>query len=485
MLRALFLGLTTTVSVTAVADTTQRITLERAITLAQRGNPALADASLAVIEADGSELRARGVFDASLEAATTIGRDRHDPRQSPLTQQVAADQVRGSLAIRKRFTTGTEAAVTLSATRGATTQRFAANGLPNDLATTTVSPQIDIELTQSLWGGRRAAALRVTAATSARNAADHGRRAAAAAVTRDIIRAYYELAFSEREVAIRSATATATAEQLRIVTLEIERGARPRQAAAEIEEEVARRREETLIATGAMSERSLELARLLGLPPTTVLRADSLPELAQPTAPAVSERAIESVTASDPRVAAALERTVALARELAAVDDETRWQIDAFVRGTIGADADRVRDALAATAGYRGWAVEAGLTVRAPLASHTRRGGLDAARARLVRARIEVAETQSRVAREAHQEVARIAIADQRQAALARSIELAEHNLAAEQRRWDRGDSTAFELLRRHTLVGEARLRATRAVVDRLIAAASLASLGDAGGGTR
>jgi len=73
--------------------------------------------------------------------------------------------------------------------------------------------------------------------------------------------------------------------------------------------------------------------------------------------------------------------------------------------------------------------------------------------------------------------VDRLDIALLRRRALARSVELAQTNLDAEQRRWERGDTTSFEVLRRQTALADAKLRAERAHIDAIAARAAIDAL--------
>jgi outer membrane protein TolC len=131
-------------------------------------------------------------------------------------------------------------------------------------------------------------------------------------------------------------------------------------------------------------------------------------------------------------------------------------------------------DALVRAAGYGGWTVEAGVAIRIPLGDRARRAAVAAARARLVEARTQIAEVDAAVAATTARERHRLRLAARRRVALTRSIELAEANLAAETRRWERGDGTTFDVLRRQSLLADARLRAVRARVDELDARAGL-----------
>jgi len=103
-----------------------------------------------------------------------------------------------------------------------------------------------------------------------------------------------------------------------------------------------RRREDALVAAGQVSERSVALASLLGLAPTTELRVVDAPG---DPAPVDRERALALAVAHSPRVAAAIKKGDASAADLDRADDEARWRVDTFVRGSLESDSDTARDA--------------------------------------------------------------------------------------------------------------------------------------------
>lgn len=459
----------------AVAGAAPRaLTLPDALALALRHNPTLAAARVAVVDAQGRELHARGAYEPTLEITASAQDARNDPRISPFPEDLHREQVVAQATITQPFRDGSRLALRASAAAGQTTTRTLNGDASQDITIETVTPTIDLTFDEPLWGGRGAGPAEAAQLRALRGAAELDEQAAIEQIVRDVEHAYWELYLAQQEQGIRRHAVELADGQLRVVKAEIARGTRPPLAAAEVEEELARRHEDQLVAQGAVAERSIALARLLGLPVDGELAAADVP----PSRPAVAaSEIVRAALAHSPRLLAAMRRGDAAAAELAHADDDARWRVDAFVHGSLSQSGDGVRAALGATAGYGGWLIEAGVRVRLPLGSAAARGATDSARAQLVRRRIDVADTEAEVAAAATGAANRLEVAVARRAALARSVELAQQNLDAEQRRWQRGDTTSFEVLRRQTALADTQLRAERARIDELAAATDVEAL--------
>src|SRR5262249_39625713 len=98
---------------------------------------------------------------------------------------------------------------------------------------------------------------------------------------RDVVSAYWDLAYAAEETAVRRQSAASAREQLRIVEANIKVGKQPPSASAEVEVSIALREEDALFAEQAELERAIELARLLNLdigPAQPLLSAAERPE---------------------------------------------------------------------------------------------------------------------------------------------------------------------------------------------------------------
>jgi outer membrane protein TolC len=157
-------------------------------------------------------------------------------------------------------------------------------------------------------------------------------------------------------------------------------------------------------------------------------------------------------------------------------DDRSRWQLDASVTGTLSSGRDHLRDAIDDVAGYGGFTIEVALTLRVPLTDRLARGTRDGARARYLAARVGSADVAAELATELATWTDRRDLARRRQESSRRARVLADENLSAEQNRWERGDTTAYEVLRRQAAVSDARLRLERARIDEIDADTAVAA---------
>src|SRR5213078_3339041 len=240
------------------------------------------------------------------------------------------------------FADGSRLALRVEAVAGRNTARVPAGDATSDLTVETVTPTIELTFTEPLWGGRQAGRAEAAELEALCGAAELDAQAAAEQIVRDVEHAYWQLYLAQQEVAIRSHAVELADGQLRVVRAEIVRGTRPPLAAAEVEEELARRREDQLVAQGAVAERSIALARLLGLPVDGELAAGDAPrEHPAAAAPDI----VHAALAHSPRLAAAGRRGDGAASALARVEDEARWRVDAFVHGQLSQPADGVRAA--------------------------------------------------------------------------------------------------------------------------------------------
>ncbi|HUJ61364.1 MAG TPA: TolC family protein, partial [Kofleriaceae bacterium] len=406
---------------------------------------------------------------------TTSGQSaRHDPRAMPFIQELMREQATAAASVTKPLRDGGRLAVQVEADEAKVTSFVPEGVINSNFTQTTMTPLVEARWDEPLLGGRIAGPAHTAALDALHGAAELDELATAEQVVRDVERAYWQLYLAQQELAIFGGAVALAQGQLDFVRAEIARGTRAPLAAAEVEEELARRREDELVARGALAERSLALAQLLGLPPDSELAAADTP---RQVAPGARADIVRAALAHSPKLRAASARGDAAGFELAKAEDDGRWRLDAYLSGTLSAPADRTRDALYATAGYGGWTIEAGFTLKLPLGDATARGKRDGARARLVGARIEVADVAAEVASAATRAANQLELAGARRLALARSVELAQQNLDAEHKRWQRGDGTSFELLRRQAAVADAQLREARARVDELSAAADVDAL--------
>ena len=478
--RAAVLGLVAAAAAARAASADgARLTLHDVLVAAVRRNPSLALGAAQTAIAGARAAEAAGAFDPVFDAQLVSSASRKDPNQGLLFQQLQQDGATASAGVTDHLPGG--GTLSLHVEAGAThgVSRLSQNGRDVDGTSDLYQPALRLGVVQPLWRGRgRVAQAGVDRAHAERGAAVAEREAAADDLVRDVVTAYWELVFARQELDIRRASVGLAQEQLRIVKLAIRLGKQPDTAVAEVEVEIGLREEDALVADNAVTERSLELRRLAGLdlgPGEIAIEPADPPAAADPELPEI-DGALRRALAG-PRLAALEARRRSASIDLAARQDALGPQLDLKLDvAATGSDARPV-DAVGRMAGYGGIDARAALVFSMPLGGGAARGARDAARGELLAARIREADVSAQLTVAVVRAVDDLRLARKRSEVLARSTGLAETNLATENRRFEAGGTTSFEVLKRQAELAQARLRRARAQIDRLEATARLDAL--------
>jgi len=163
-----------------------------------------------------------------------------------------------------------------------------------------------------------------------------------------------------------------------------------------------------------------------------------------------------------------------------AADNAARSRLDLEISGGPTGVNTTASGALSSAVQHPGLTVFAGLTADHAIEQRTERGGQAVARAAVMSARIAERDAQARLGvrvtravQRTRAAIASVALGDQ-------AIDLAVQNVAAEQKRFELGKSTNFDVLRRQDELEQARLRKASAVADYLAARAELDGLSGA-----
>jgi outer membrane protein TolC len=355
----------------------------------------------------------------------------------------------------------------------------AANTMFDRSSSTAWAPSLQLVLTHPLLRGigvHTARAQRFHAA-AIRDRAHLQRETSASVLVRDVVGAYWELAYARDELEIRRAAAAGAREQLAIVKANIEVGKQPPSASAEVLVAIALRDEEALFAAQAARERSLDLERLVAMPLDPRARlAASEPPLTPEKLPPV-EQLLETARAHNPELAAAhaVERNAAV--DVTVTENGMLPQLDiAFSGGPTGNAAD-FGAAFGQLARFQAYALSGSLVFSEPLGHHTARGLRDQARATLHKAKLGAADIAVQVDTAVLRLVSQIETAEERIAVLAATTDHAALDLEAERARFAVGRASNFDVLRRQDELAQARLRQARARIDYLKTVAALGAV--------
>jgi hypothetical protein len=229
-------------------DATRTITLADALAEARAHNPSY---RAAIAARDGAAAQARGaagVDDRLLEAGVDGLTRAADPVTGPFFQETGVDAIGGHVALWQPLPWGGRVGVEVAEQVARTSVRVAAGGPVSDITTTVHQPRAELVWQQPLLRdrGRRGHAAAPARASAAADAAEASRAAAEVALAYDVERAYWELAYAEREVQIRDSALALARDQERVIAARAEVG-----KVAELE-----------VATAAQAIAAREAARL-------------------------------------------------------------------------------------------------------------------------------------------------------------------------------------------------------------------------------
>jgi outer membrane protein len=362
-------------------------------------------------------------------------------------------------------------------------------------------------VTQPLLGGRgrRVARAEQRRTRVARDAAALQREIAAFDTIRDVVRAYWELAYASRVVEIQRGSLELAREQLRITEAAVRaRVSSPSEILA-VRHEIAVREQTVMLAEVDVSERSLTLRHLAGLEigpgeidiaatdafagqPTTPgtgaapgaapgqPATGQAPGQPDPGAPAIDlDAAIEQARANNPRLALARTGTdtAEIAEELA--EDTLRPRLD--FNAQIGPTSTVIEGEGISRDPSAGYTASASLSYTSSFGQRQARGGRDRARADKQRARIDLADAERELTVSVVRAVDLVRMARKRIDVSELAVELAEQNLASERTLFQAGEARNYDILARQDELAQALLSRERAIADYHQAVADLEAL--------
>jgi outer membrane protein TolC len=304
------------------------------------------------------------------------------------------------------------------------------------------------------------------------------RQLRASNVLRDVIQAYWELAYAAQDLAIQRSAVDLAREQLRVTQAQIDVGRLAEIDRAAVEQAIGERMQSAVVAEQNVFFRSLELRRLWGLPvdPT-------LPPLVAREAPRAAPREVDIRREMERALEASPQlRSLKLGQRLSEIDIQTaenalRPQLD-FI-GTVGSTG-RNREfgpAWEQTLGFDDFTWSAGLSLDLPIGNRQAKGMVRSARAGLDLRKLDAGEFELTLRDQAIRLASNVRTAGRRLELAKATVGFAEKNLEAEQARFSVGRSTNNEVLRRQQEVKNAHTQVLRATIDLLVSETALGAL--------
>lgn len=461
------------------------VTLSGLLDVVVRQNPDLARTEVDIAVTDAEATTARGLDDWRLTASGLWVTNRSEFVETNVFQVTAQDSLTVTGELIKPLPTGGE--IGLSATGGFTdvTTVFLQQDMmgavsQEEFTGTTGRAALTARISHPLLGGSGVKIARADRrrARLSRDRAVLLRRARAHQVVREVIDAYWELAYAIGTVAIRQSSLQLAREQLRITRLGIEQKVLAPTEALAIEQAIAVREQAVLAAEVEVSERSLALRQLVGMeigPGEVLLSVGDQLETA--TAPVDLDEALALARERNADLAAARAAVASASHDADVARDAVRPRLEAGA--TVGPDASALgaRETLEQFALLKSFSATATLTYNQTFANRSARGEHRRTRELVRRARVDVAALERSTSAQVVQAVNRIRISDKQLQVSEIAVKLARTNLDNEKILARAGDARAFDVLQRQDELAQAELSRSRAAVDYRRAVAELEAL--------
>ncbi|HEX3765732.1 MAG TPA: TolC family protein [Kofleriaceae bacterium] len=457
----------------------RELRLSDVVAVAVRQSPDLARARVDVDAARAQLTRAEGSEDTHLGAQAQVNLYRAGATDPTPDSEV--DQVNVSAS--RALSTGGTIGVTLNGQRE--TEALIATdpntGQPVPVILKLFSTGLGLRLTQPLLRGAGSQAFEapIRQAERQRDAAALTSEARARDLLVSLAQAYWQVAFAWRQLEVRRISLDLARQQLAYTEGLIRSEKVPRSELLAVQQAIATRQQDVIAGEQDLYERSLALRQLAGLEigsDAIAVKTEPLPAGIEPSAPEV-DPVVRAAFAHSAELAAAEATRRAAELAAAAADNAARSRLDVEVSGGPVGVNTTASGALSSAISHPGLTLFAGVTGDHAIERRTERGGQAAARAAVLTARIAERDAQARLAVRATRAVQRTRAAIASVALGDQAIDLAEQNLVAEQKRFELGKSTNFDVLRRQDELEQARLRKASAVADHLAARADLDGL--------
>ena len=457
------------------------MSLRQVLDVVVQQNPELARAQVGIAEADANTLAAAGLDDWAVGASGTGTITRSEFVDGQPFQTTATDSVDLSADVTRPLTSGGTLGLSVGGGFSKSTFAVLAEGGSNfDFESKAWSSSVTATFTQPLLAGRgkRIARASQRRASTARDAATLQQQVVAADAVRDVINAYWEVAYAVRVVDIRKGSLELAKEQLRITEAAIASKIVARTEALATRQAIAVREQAVLLAEIEVSERSLELRRLAGLEigpgEIDIAAADALGDDGRRID---LDAALRRAREQNPRLALARINQDTAKIDLEVAEDGLRPRLDLTASAGPSGNATEAGDSLRQMATFDAFSATAGLTYSHTLKRRAARGNRNLARESSRRLRIDLADAERDISVSVVRAVNRLRSARKRIEVSDLAIQLAEQNLDTEKRLFAAGTVRSFDVLERQDELSQDRLNRERAIVDYVKAVAELESL--------
>ncbi len=447
------------------------LSLVDALRTALKTNPALQVAVVEVDIAQSSVLQARGLDDWLLMAGAQYTRRRTDPVSDSPFQNLGSDTLRGDVQILKPLSTGGTLGLKFDLPFARNKFRIEAGGVAQESTSDEWEPAVTLSLTHPLLAGRGSAVARANQrrARATLTTAELRRQTEAVIELQKVIDAYWELAFSYRDLEIRQGSLELAREQLRVVQAQVEVGRLPKVDALAVEQAIAGGEELVLAGEIALADRSLTTRETLGLPISAseiYIAAVDLPDASGD--PVDLQKTLARALENNPGLRILKSGTKLEEIDLEVAQNALLPSLDlSAVAGPLGR-SDKLGDAFERLVKFETFSLVVGVDLTVPIGNHAAKGQVAAAKARMRKTKLDVADAERVLIAQTVRLANTLRASRKRLDVTKRGVELARENLSAERARYDVGRATLFDVLARQESLRNAAVREVRARVDYL-----------------
>ncbi|HKE18222.1 MAG TPA: TolC family protein [Kofleriaceae bacterium] len=447
---------------------------------AVRNSQGLATARIDVAVADATVMEQVGLEDILFNATGAYNRDVAQSDFAVARNGGIDDSkaLQGSLSLTKLFFTGATVSVKAETDRAKLLGRDLETGTP--FSATEYSSAVTGSITQPILRGGWETVTRAprTRAQLAAEQARLQREVAGRTVVRDLVEAYWEVAYAWSELDIRRSSLDLARERRRLTDASVRGGATAPTELLAVDQVIAQREEDVVVAELSVTQRSLELRRLAGLeiePGQIDIKADA--PLDAQVRPIEIKGVMTQALARSPEIAALESQGRGAALEIEVTNNGLLPRLDLSVNGTLSGAADNFSDSVSNAANADAYTFGGQLVLEHWIGRHAARGQSRRAEAERERVMINMADMRRQIAQAAAQAVALANSAQNRMRLSTTAIDLTDKNIKAETGRFELGKSSNFDVLLRQEEHTQARLRFARAAADYLRATAVVEAL--------
>ncbi len=291
---------------------------------------------------------------------------------------------------------------------------------------------------------------------------------------RDLVSAYWEVAYANYQVDTRNRSVELAAQQEKVTRDELRAGKSPQNALNAVLYEVNVRKEALLTAQLDLEKKSMELRRKAGLGldrRNFVLRPGDKFEIGTDEFD-IDETIARSRKANRKMASIALQKKLADA-DLKFAKNGILPQVDASLSGALLGTGDTTGESIGALTGFEGFEIVAGLQLQFDLGGAAK-SNYEGALAKRRKVDVEREDLERSIDAEVVAAVKQVTFARTRVALADKAISTADSNWKSEQLNFQAGKTSNFSVMQRQSELIDAQLKRGRAVADYHISVATL-----------